>query len=194
MRDSYLLLTPILLLGVLSLVRFVGCQIVLGFQRVPPPPLDFVTDDVLGRIRNDFSGYVGMAVDIGAKSLTVQNLQRYCVTGSIGGHRVRIIDAATEMPVAGADGVVSLEGLSAGFATITLNNGVTLTAGQRYYVVSEEIDGGDQFFDNDTVVTTRADATVVSPVYYDPTAMQWVMLGNPGNSYGPVNFAYAEPK
>ena len=53
--------------------------------------------------------------------------------------------------------------------------------------------GGDQFFDNDTVLTTRSDATVVSPVYFDSTVQNWVLLGNPGSSYGPVNFGYAKP-
>jgi len=194
MRDSYLLLTPILVLGVLSIVRFVGCATVLGFERVPDPPLDFVTDEALGRIRNDYSGYVGMAVDVGAKSLKVQNVQRYCVAGSTGGHRVQIIDPTTGTPVPNADVVVSLMGRPEGFVAVDLGSVVTLTAGQRYYVVSEEVTGGDQFFDNDTVLTTRPDATVVSPVYYDSTGMQWVMLGNAGNSYGPVNFAYVAPK
>jgi hypothetical protein len=38
MSDTYLLLTPLLVLGVLALVRFVGCQIV--FPLDPPTPLD----------------------------------------------------------------------------------------------------------------------------------------------------------
>lgn len=193
MHDYYLLLTPVLVLGVLGLVRFVGCDLVFGFQPLPDPPLDFVTDKILGTARNDFSGFAGMAVDIGAKSLKVKNLQRFSVAGSTGTPRVEIIDAETGMPVPTAVVIVSLTGHSDQFAFADLPNPVTLTAGKRFFIVSEETTGGDQFFDNDTVVTTRSDATVVSPVYFDTTVQQWVMLGNPGSSYGPVNFGYDKP-
>lgn len=41
--DLFLLLTPLLVLGVLALVGFLGCDQLLGLQHVPnPPPLAFV--------------------------------------------------------------------------------------------------------------------------------------------------------
>lgn len=192
MRDSYLLLTPILVLGVLGLVRFVGCDLLFGLQHVDPPPRVFVTSQVLGLIRNDYSGFSGMAIDVGSKALKVRSLQRYCVAGSTSDHRVEIIDAATGMRVQNGLVIVSLSGKPEGFASAPVSGDVILKAGQRYYIVSEEVDGGDQFYDNDTAVTTQPDATVVSPVYVDLSA-QWVLLGMPGNSYGPVNFSYDAP-
>jgi len=193
MHDYYLLLTPVLVLGVLGLVRFVGCDIFLGFQHIPDPPLDFVTDKVLGTARNDFSGFAGMAVDIGGKSLKVKNLQRYCINGSTGSPRIEIVDAETGMQVPTAVVIVSLTGHMDGFVSADLPSTITVTAGKRFYIVSEETTGGDQFFDNDTVLTTRSDAAVVSPVYFDSTVQNWVLLGNPGSSYGPVNFGYDKP-
>jgi len=195
MRDYYLLLTPILVLGVLSLVRFVGCGTVWGLKHLPPAPLYFATDKVLGKVRPppDFSGFLGMAVDIGSKSLKVVNLQRYCVVGSTGDHRVQIVDADSGEQVPGAAVIVSLTDHPEGFASGNLNSTITLTAGKRFFIVSEEVAGGDSFYDNDTVLTTRPDATVVSPVYFDSTAQQWVFMGT-GSSYGPVNFAYDAPK
>ena len=193
MRDSYLLLTPILVLGVIGLVRFVGCDIVFGVTAVDPAPPSFVVDQALGKIRNDFSGFAGMAVDIGSKSLKVRSLGRYCVAGSTGDHRVEIVDAQTGVPLPTAVVIISLLGRPEGYVSANLTAPLILNAGQRYYVVSEEVMGGDQFFDNDTVLTTLPDATVASPVYFDSDAQQWVLLGNPGSSYGPVNFAYDKP-
>ena len=47
MTDSYLLLTPILVLGVLALIRFIGCHLLFGLDEVSlpeptvaPPPFD----------------------------------------------------------------------------------------------------------------------------------------------------------
>jgi hypothetical protein len=44
MSNSYLLLTPLLVLGVLALVRFIGCDAVYGLQHLPTigPPENFV--------------------------------------------------------------------------------------------------------------------------------------------------------
>jgi hypothetical protein len=187
------LLTPVLVLGVLGLVRFMGCDILFGLQHIPDPPLDFVTDKVLGTARNDFTGFAGMAVEIGGKSLNVKNLQRYCISGSSGTPRVEIIDAETGTMVPTAVVVVSLTGHNDVFVSADLPGTITLTAGKRFYIVSEETTGGDQFFDSDTVLTTRSDAAVVSPVYFDSTVQNWVLLGNPGSSYGPVNFGYDKP-
>ena len=78
MRDPYLLFTPILVLGVLGLVRFVGCDILFGLQHVPDPPLEFVKDVTLGMSRQNFTGFSGMAIDVGSKALKVQSLERYC--------------------------------------------------------------------------------------------------------------------
>lgn len=194
MRDYYLLLTPILVLGVLALVRFVGCDIVWSIDEVPPQPLEFAKDPVLGTLRQaDYSGFAGMAIDIGSKSLTVKTLERWCIAGSTGDHRLQIIDADTGVQILGSTVLVSLAGRQDGFVSAKLTSVITLTAGKRFYVVSEEVTGGDQFFDNDTVLTTRSDATVVSPVYFDSTTQQWVFMGQ-GSSYGPVNFSYDAPK
>lgn len=38
MFDPFLLLTPILVLAVLALVRFIGCDVILGLERDPPQP------------------------------------------------------------------------------------------------------------------------------------------------------------
>lgn len=192
MRDCYLLLTPILLLGVLRLIRFVGCDIVFGVDYVeppPPPPITFVTSQTLVTPRNDYTGFAGMAITVGSKSLKVQTLQRYCIPGSARNHTIEIIDAQNKTQLPNGVAAVSLAGKPEGFEIGALTHEVILSAGQTYYIVSQEETGGDQFYDNDTAVVAQPDATVVSPVYQDD-AGQWVLLGAPDHSYGPVNFTY----
>ena len=192
MRDCYLLLTPILLLGVLGLVRFVGCDIIFRIDHVDPPPASpttFLTSQTLMTPRNDYAGFAGMAITVGSKSLKVQTLQRYCIPGSARNHTIEIIDAQNNTQLPSGVAAVSLAGKPEGFEIGALTNEVILSAGKTYYIVSQEDAGGDQFYDNDTAVVVQPDATVVSPVYQDDTG-QWVLLGAQDHSYGPVNFTY----
>ena len=187
MRDLYLLLTPVLVLGVISLVRFVGCELIYNVDELPQA---LITDQVFGTPRNDYSGFSGMAIDVGSKPLVVRFLGRYCIAGSTGDHRVQIIDSATGTVVPDAAVVVSLASKPEGFEAKKLDPDVTLAAGRRYYIVSEEFDGGDRFFDNDTAVIAKPVATVVSPVFFDASTSQWKLLGLPSHSYGPVALYY----
>lgn len=189
MHDFYLLLTPILVLGVLALVRFVGCD-TLGFTKPPPPPHTFAKIQTLGKFRpGDFSGFAGMAIDVGSKALKVKHLIRYCVAGSIGKHRLQIVDGETGTQLPSAAVIADLTDQPEGFFYVKLSSAITLTAGKRFFIVSEELTGGDAFYDNDTVMSHEPDAAIVSPVYFDTTVQQWVFMG-PGSSYGPVNFTY----
>jgi len=179
-------------LGVLGLVRFVGCDIIFRIDHVdPPPPLatTFVTSQTLMTPRNDFAGFAGMAITVGSKSLKVQTLQRYCIPGSTRNHTIEIIDAQNNTQLPNGVAAVSLAGKPEGFEIGALTSEAILSAGQTYYIVSQEEVGGDQFYDNDTAVVVQPDATVVSPVYQDNTG-QWVLLGAQDRSYGPVNFTY----
>jgi len=192
-RDCYLLLTPILVLGVLGVVRFVGCDIIFRIDHVDPPlplPTTFVTSQTLMMPRNDYAGFAGMAITVGSKSLKVQTLQRYCIPGSTRNHTIEIIDAQNNTQLPNGVAAVSLTGKPEGFEIATLTHAVILSAGQTYYIVSQEEAGGDQFYDNDTAVVVQPDATVISPVYQDD-AGQWVLLGAQDHSYGPVNFTFS---
>ena len=190
MHDSYLILTPILVLGVLGLVRFVGCQLIFGLDEVAQP---FLTNQILGTARNNYSGFAGMAIDIGSKSISLRTLGRYCVADSTGNHEVKIIAAEDNTQVPDAAVLLTLSGKTEGFVLASLASQVRLDAGKRYYIVSEELDGGDLFFDNDTAVFTHTDATVISGVYFDSTTGAWTLLGGPGRSYGPIQFTYNDP-
>jgi hypothetical protein len=66
---------------------------------------------------------------------------------------------------------------------------VTLNAGADYYLISQELAGGDQFLDSNTTVTTTA---VVSKVYAvnGDGAGNYTTSPTPGTIYGPLDLQY----
>jgi hypothetical protein len=279
MTDVYLLATPFLVLGVLALVRFVGCDLVFPLHDVPlvdPPqnvvarpgnasitltwdplpdaqsyvvkrsevsggPYDvtiavpvesqtvtdspltngttyfyvvagvkgntegtpsvevsatpaqaFVTFKTLGTVRNDFTGVVGMLIQVAGTPLAIVGLGRVLVPGNSGAHVVKVVDAATNADVPGATVTVDTAAplvTSNDFVYGILPAPIVLAANAGYYVVTHETAGGDQWFNNDTTVVTAAVASVTSAVFSDEVS-PFVRDLAPGHSYGPVDILF----
>jgi hypothetical protein len=279
MIDDYLWLTPLLALGVLALVRFVGCDLVFapqghvaldppanfvarpGNHRVdlswdpvddadgyrisraeapgPPYTTDFnvdgaqttftdsgltngvaefyviaatqdgdasvhqspevsatpgqglVVSKTLGTLRNNFTGFSGMVIRIGPVPLTVVGIGRIFVAGNTGTHLLRIADGATGVDLPG--GTVTIDFAAGGvpneFSYATLAAPIVLTPNTEFLVLSQETNGGDQFFDLDTTVLTSAGASVVAAVFGDGVS-PFIRGGGPGQSYGPVDVLF----
>ena len=279
MIDVYLLLTPILALGVLALVRFIGCDLVFtvdpgvtldapgnfvarpGNHRIdlswdpvadsggyrisrsdapgPPYPTIFnvdasattfsdsplvngvtqfyiiaatqhgeasfnsspevsatpgqglVTSKTVGTLRNNFSGFAGMVIRVGAVPLTVVGVGRIFVPGNTGTHIVKIADGATGVDVPGGTATIDLAagGVNNEFVYGILPAPITLTPNTEYLVLSQETLGGDTFFDLDTTVLTSPIASVVAAVFGDGVT-PFVRGGGPGHTYGPVDVLF----
>ena len=195
MTDPYLLLTPVLALAVLALARFVACDLFSKPEFSPPPR--FVESFDLGASRMDFTGWVGMAILVGDKPLTVTHLGRIMLTASTAAHEVELVQRAGNS--GGVDlGTVTIpmSGATQGFAYAKLQSAVVLAVETEYYIVSHEIAMGDVFHDLDTTVTTTDVAQVTSSVFNDDNDnpdLGYQRLGAPGNTYGPVDFKYEEP-
>ena len=295
MIDPYVLLTPILMLAVLALVRFVGCDRVFGIIEVPPtvpdpesPPTvleatpadqrvdltwdyptgkatnfqiwygeqmggpyptgprdaapsattkhgapvspltngttyyfkvmaftaqgssvleecneasatpgvtNFLVEKVLGAPRNNFDGWVGMAIQVRSNPVTVTQLGRWTTFGSSMSHTVRIVD-----PGQGNTDIGSVDvplGPPDAFSFAPLPTPVTLLANRLYYIVSREIDGGDNFRDQPTVVEPTGEstnthvATVEFAVFSFAAAPNtFSPVGTQNQVYGPLNFRY----
>jgi Fibronectin type III domain len=279
MSDAYLLLTPLLMLGVLALVRFVGCNLV--FQAVPDPidapqnviatpgnqsvtlswdPLEEATgyvikqgevpnepnpvvipvpdlntahtvqnlsngttyffrvvgtqnetegepsDEVsatpalgliafktLGTKRNNFTGDVGMVIQIGASALVAVGLGRVFVAGNSGVHRLRIADSVNGISLPGAEVTIDLAAAPAAidgeFVYAIFPAPVILNGSTEFYVFTGEIDGGDQWFDQDTTVLTSNVATVTNAV--SSLGATFVRSGGAGHTFGPVDVLHS---
>ncbi len=195
MSDSYLLLTPVLVLGVLALAGFVGCDKVFGLSHFSID-IPLVVGETLMTPRNDYTGWVGMAIVPQGEDRQVYAIARYCLPGNAGNHSVKIVDGdGNDVPDTTTN--VNLAGQTANQFVFASISGVTLKANLKYYVLSYETTGGDQFFDFPTTIVPSSDNffTVPSAAFGNPTGSPpdpYTEMGGPNNSYGPLNIQYAK--
>jgi hypothetical protein len=136
-------------------------------------------------LRNDFDGWVGMSITTGGAPLNVTQVGRICVDGNTETHTVEFVNAGTGVTAGSAS--VNTSGCTAGqFAYANLS--LTLAANTTYYLVSQEVSGGDQWYEIGPV-TGASVATINSGVY--SWSGSWQTNGSQNNSYGPVNFQYS---
>jgi hypothetical protein len=157
------------------------------YTALPPDPNSpFVTGFSSNSLRNNFTGWVGMKVIVGSTPVTVSSLGRICVAGNTGSHSVKLVDALTGLDLSGGSANISMPGCVAGqFAYAPLAAPMTLLPGKTYYLVSQELTGGDRWYDLGPVSASTL-ATILSGVYSSGSA--WMSIGGASNSYGPLNF------
>ena len=283
MTDFYLLLTPLLVMGVLGLIRFIGCDLVFGLIEVKPtiptmldpipgnqrvdvrwtypagyaesftvkygtvkggpypddvtvtvtdesrtlfmepvtglmngttyyfvvnadtgektsqdsiektatPDPGFVLRTTLGpQQRRDIQGFVGMSITIIGSNLVVTHLGRIHFPGNTQSHVVKIVDAATGMDVGSPVTIQMPAGPENEYAFAEMTEAATLEASKRYYVVSEERDGGDFWYDLPNQSETTAVALLEFGVSKRITEPTFSAFGGVNQMYGPVNFRY----
>jgi hypothetical protein len=162
-----------------------------NFQYVATPPdpsSPFVTAYALNAPspRNDFAGWVGMKLTVGASSVTVNSLGRICLANNSGTHTVKFVNVATGQDVTGGSASLNMSGCVAGqFLYSNLASPITLQAAASYYLVTQESAGGDQWYDMGDITTTSV-ASVNQAVYGNGTS--WFPIGSTGTSYVPPNF------
>lgn len=162
---------------------------------------NFMLSEVLGTLRSDFAGFSGMAIRVGSSPLTVFALGRFVAPGNGVNpgntiHEIRIFDVAANASPAGGTVLADTTPGAAGmfvqdsFVFADLPSPVTLNTNAEYFIVSAEKVGGEQWYDQDTSVTTRSEASVTSPVF-SPDGVTFTR-GAPGaKTYGPVSFLYS---
>ncbi len=153
-----------------------------------PTGTAFVTSAVLGTLRNDYSGWVGMSITVGGSPLTITALGRMFAPGNSATHTVKIINAASGADVAGAAAGLTMSGTAGQFVYTNLASSVVLNANSTYYVLSQEAAGGDQWYDHNTTATTSSAARLNGAVY--GSASPYVSLGDSGRMYVPVDFKF----
>ncbi len=152
----------------------------------PNPP--FVLSYALSNpaLRNDYAGWVGMALTAGPNLVAVNSLGRICLAGNAGTHSVKLVSALTGQDIPGGSVLLNMAGCTAGsFLYGALASPLTLASGARYYLVSQEAAGGDQWYDFGAI-STRPVATVTSALYGNGSG--WFTIGGQNLSYGPVSF------
>lgn len=156
---------------------------------VVAPGIKFVTSTTLLTLRNNFSGWVGMNIVVGPTPLILNSLGRMVAPGNTGTHTVKIVDDTTGLDVPGASVQVVTAGATAGtFAYGALQTPIVLSAGGVYDILTQETDGGDQFYDSNTAAQTLDVAVLNGPEY--GTAGPYNFIGaTVGKMFGPVDFS-----
>jgi hypothetical protein len=151
---------------------------------------EYVTGVVPGSLRNDWSGWVGMQIVVGANPVSVTQLGRMMAPGNSGTHTVKLVKASDGTDVPGGSASIAMSGGTAGqFQYGGLGSPVTLAAGTAYFLLSQETAGGDSWYDWDTQVTTTEVAVDNGLAWStDPGAWSTYALGN--HAYVPVGFKY----
>ena len=159
-------------------------------QTPPPTGTGFVTSQTLGTLHNDFTGYAGMQVVVGTNPITVTALGRMMVSSNTSTHTVKLVKASDGSDVTGGSVTISMSGGTAGqYRYATLASPVTLSAGATYFVMSQEVSGGDFWYYDDTRITTTSVASETAAAWGYGVG-QWHLNGGPGQAYGPVDFKY----
>jgi hypothetical protein len=141
-----------------------------------------------------------MGMHIAAAPVEVKTLGRFKVGGNTGTHVVKLVDAATKTDVPNGAVTVDLTTGNAGeFVYSNLSVPVTLSPGLDYYLISEETNNGDQFYDS---VATKVAAIkdmrgptpvdVVTRVYAVNGDGAGIYTTSPidNSTYGPVDLQY----
>jgi len=125
-----------------------------------------------------------------ARFVRSMKLGRIMVPGNNGTHFVKIVDGITGLDVPGGSATVNIaRGTPGSFIYGALASPITLDANRMYYFLSQETQGGDQWYDYNTTVQTSNIARESVAAY--SWGVLYVTTGLPGQTYGPVDFQYA---
>jgi hypothetical protein len=176
--------------GTVTIVARGGGTVMGGFTATAVATLSvgLVVSVTPGTRRNDYGGWVGMQVVVGTSSLLVSQLGRWVLGDNTGAHAVDLLNGSGN--VLGSVTIYTVGATPNAFAYAPLSTSVVMVAEGTYYLVSEEVSGGDYWLGNDTVVALTADAAAASlPVYGAPGAIQ--PGGSvPGTTFVPVDLFY----
>lgn len=134
-------------------------------------------------LRNDFDGCVGGFFTVGASSITISQLGRWKISGNSQTHTVSI-KANDGTLIASA--IVDMSTGSTGTFVYTSISDTVLSASTTYNILCSEVNGGDQWNDQNGInVTVTSDAT------WGGAAYQVACNGSPNHiSAGPGNYCY----
>lgn len=145
----------------------------------------FLTSFTPANPRAGHQGFIGMRITVGGSNITVTDLGRIFLNGNTGTHTVKIVREADGANVGSPVSISMPGGTHNQFKYVPLPSPVTLTAGQVYYIVSDEVSTGDQFYDSMSFNNAPV-ATCSTGVYWDGNP-GWFVTGYP---YCVASFKY----
>jgi hypothetical protein len=171
---------------------------------VAPGVTSYVIDQpaLSGIERNNYGGWVGMEILVGSTPIVVTQLGRIIARANSGVHAVKIVSPATMPAGAPVDGIdrVSADVTTIAqsdqsnvgtFAWATLPQPFTLQPNTIYFIVSLEANGGDLWYEEQSLPTTSVAAIQFSSIVrLSLPDIGKYQRGQPGQGYVPVSFRY----
>ena len=146
----------------------------------------------LGTAGNTTSVYsYGYKFTVGAHNIGVYQLGRWKLSGNTGTHGVRLFDSSGNQLATAS--INTSTGTVGAFEYANISPPVQLTAGASYYLVSDETNGGDTFYDNTTSLTPTSDLSINAPAtanYVSGNPWTFATGAAGSNGYGPVDMKY----
>ncbi len=148
------------------------------------PSTNYVTLITAGSLRNNLTGWLGMAVTVGNAPVSVTQLGRMVAPGNTGVHSLKIVTASGK-DVTGSLTSVNTSGAPSGALPYgKLSSPLTLQANTTYYIVSQETAAGDQWYDLGSIQTTTV-ASETSGVW-SPDGATYNLFGSADQAYVPA--------
>ncbi len=161
---------------------------VVGTSAAAPGFDELYAYDALNRLTRMQRGVLSGDKSSIGRSLGVSQLGRWVVSGNSEVHVVKLADAVTGIDLPGASVSVDTSGATAGqYLYGSLSGMAVLMPSHGYYLMSQEANAGDQWYDQDTTLTAAGDLTIDHAAWYDTSYHQ---VGGSGASYVPPNFIY----
>ena len=143
-------------------------------------------------VRNNFTGWVGYKFTVGNSPVLVSQLGRWVRSGNTGNHAVKLVDANGNDLAGGSATVVTAGATAGAFAYASLANPITLSANTTYILVSQEVSGGDQWYDYNGALTTTGAASIISTAHANNGSTYYAVTAGGSYGYGPVNLKYTD--
>ena len=157
------------------------------------PTVAYILTQTLGTLRNDYDGFVGFYFGTDANTPTVVALGRWKVAGNAQSHNLylyKLVDGGAGDIQLGTVVVDMSAGSDASYIYVSLPSPVTLEAGVQYYVISQESNGGDEWYDS---ADTTADSFTsgigtLQGNTFESALNAWDNNQAAPAMFGPVNF------
>jgi hypothetical protein len=147
----------------------------------------WITAVTPGTPRNNFTGYVGLSLNVGASVVTINSLGRYCLSGNTQSHTIYLSqNSGTTL----ASATITCPGNVNAFIYGCLASPFTMAASATYYLMSSESNGGDMWYDDNASITTTAVASNDYSIY-SGSPNRGILLNTPGHTFVPPTFQYS---
>lgn len=170
----------------------------IGIPRsgAPPAATAYVTSFTGGSVRNDFNCAAGVKITVGGTGVTVTELGRWVVSGNSASHTVYLCTGTAGAPptVLGSVTVNTSGAPTGAFLYATLSSPIALSPSTTYYILSSELNLGDEWYNANITPTVTGITTAFEAAYTTGTiAGNITDTGLTTSFYVPVNFKYTIP-